>query len=70
MRKLNVATVAICGMLAGCADKPVPPFASMPFSVAHKGNAVSIPFTVPPSAPLAYTDRMFSMSMCTLLEDI
>lgn len=55
MRKLVLATVAICGMLEGCADKPVLPFASMPFSVARKGNVVSIPFTVPPSAPLAYT---------------
>jgi hypothetical protein len=55
MRKSMLAMVAVCAVLSGCADKAVPPFASAPFSVARTGNFLSIPFTVPPSAPLEYT---------------
>lgn len=60
MRKLMWALVAACAVLAGCADKPVAPFASAPFSVARKGNALSIPFTVPPATPLEHTYMLAS----------
>lgn len=55
MRKLMWAMGAACAVLAGCADRSVPPFASAPFSVAKKGNALSIPFTVGPFTEFRYT---------------
>lgn len=54
MRKLMWGLVVACAVLAGCADKPVAPFASAPFSVAKKGNALSIPFAVGPFAEFGY----------------
>ncbi|KJV37374.1 hypothetical protein [Luteibacter yeojuensis] len=55
MRVWVLATLAACVVLTGCGDKPVPPFASAPFSVARKGNVLSIPFEVPPTANLTYS---------------
>ncbi|MGN6478746.1 hypothetical protein, partial [Luteibacter sp.] len=49
-----LATMAMAVALGACADKPVAPFASAPFSVARKGNAISIPFTVGPFAEFGY----------------
>jgi hypothetical protein len=54
MRVWVLAMVAACVVLAGCGDKPVPPFASAPFSVARKGNVLSIPFTVGPFTEFRY----------------
>jgi hypothetical protein len=55
MRVKVLAMMALCIATTSCADKPVPPFASAPFSVARRGNVLSIPFTVPPTADLSYS---------------
>ncbi|MGF6493886.1 hypothetical protein ABIE56_002070 [Luteibacter sp. 621] len=47
MRATVVASMAVCVALSACAEKAVPPFASAPFSVARKGNTISVPFSVP-----------------------
>lgn len=48
MRVKLLATMAMGVAMSACAGKPLAPFASVPFSIAHKGNAISIPFDVGP----------------------
>jgi hypothetical protein len=55
MRVWVLAMAAACVVVAGCGDKPVPPFASAPFSVARKGNVLSIPFSVQPGTDLSHS---------------